>query len=279
MTVLAMKILKRTPSELLLRNRPSLIDSGCLMIGTLLLSGVPLIIICIVVYGLGITRLNCQRIEPTQVRCDRTQTHLLGLISGPKTTFSQVIAAEAKTNTIIDDEGDYIVDHWVVLHTNRGEVNYIEDSIRRINGHRGSAQAMQAIANQINRFLASKEISLAIQYDMRVRGQVLLLISFLSFLVMIGANSLYSNFRSETLVFDKSLRQFRCTRRTLSGNKNWQCPLDEVRDVIIDIQTNSDSSTYTLKLLPEEDKQKLLPGAKHQIIKAHDVIREFLQLS
>lgn len=275
-----MQIVKQTPSELLLRNQPSWLNKGAIALWALLFSGIPLGMIGVWVYGLGVTQLTCKRVEPTQVSCDRTQSRLLGVLPGSTTTFNQVTAAKTKAETSTAGNGTRVVDYWVVLHTLNGEVSYLADPIR-INGRKGSAQEMQAITDQINSFLESDQTALNIQRDMRLRlGHSLFPIMFMGLFVLIGGTVVYFAFRSEVLVFNKKSQLFRCDRVTLLGKQTWQYPLHEIQNVTVDIQTDRDGDfTYTLKLLPEDGKLILMPGQQEQIETACSIIRDFLKLS
>ncbi|MBT9313960.1 hypothetical protein [Leptothoe spongobia] len=275
-----MQIVKQTSSELSLRNQPSRLSKGFIGLWALLFSGIPLVIMGAWIYNLGVTQLSCQRVEPSQVMCDRTQTRLLGFMPGPTSTFDQVTAATMKTSAGADSDGVRTVDHWVVLQTSNGEATYIEDPIR-INGRKGSPDEMQAITDQINEFLASDQASVSMQRDLRFRlGNSIFPLGFMGLFVLIGSTVVYFSFRSEELVFDKNTRQFRCSRQTLLGSKTWQCPLNEIQDVIVDVQIDSDGDpTYALKLIPQQGKRALIPGSKSHVEAACNTIRNFLQSS
>ncbi|NEQ53143.1 MAG: hypothetical protein F6K11_23900 [Leptolyngbya sp. SIO3F4] len=271
-----MQIVKQTSSELSLRNQPSRLRKGFISLWALLFSGIPLVMMGAWIYGLGVTQLSCQRVEPTQVSCDSTQTRFLGFISGPSITFDQVTAAEMKTLSS-DDDSVRTIDNWVVLQTSNGEVTYLQDPMR-INGRKGAADEMQAITDQINQFINSDQANLAIQRDLRFRlGNSIFPLGFMGLFVLIGGTVVYFSFRSEELVFDKTTRQFRCRRQTLLGTKTWQCPLNEIQDVVVDIQTDRNGDAiYGLKFIPQQGKQSLIPGPKHDVETACKTIRAFL---
>ncbi|MBX2864869.1 MAG: hypothetical protein KTR27_15060 [Leptolyngbyaceae cyanobacterium MAG.088] len=275
-----MQIVKHTPSELTLKNQSSHLSKGFISLWALLFSGIPLVMMGVWLYGLGITQLSCQRLESTQVRCHNTQSRMLGLIPGATATVNQATAAEMKTETSVEGDATHNVDHWVVLQTPNGEVTYVEDPLR-INGRKGSADEMQAITNQLNSFFSSDQATVTIQRDMRFRlGNSIFPLGFMGLFVLIGSTVVYFTFRSEELVFDKISQRFWCKHKTLLGTQTWQCPLQEIQDVMVDIQTDRDGdSTYVLKLLPEAGKQALIPGCKEQVETALNVIREFLTLN
>ncbi|MEM7066257.1 MAG: hypothetical protein AAF572_24210 [Cyanobacteria bacterium P01_B01_bin.77] len=120
-------------------------------------------------YSLGVIQLDCQRVEPGQVRCDRTQSHFIGLISTPKTTFDQVTGAERKTKTRSDSDGNQISEHWVVLVTHEGDYIYVKDPLQFYPMQDRTQREMQTLADQINQFLASEESNLSLQWDTRWR--------------------------------------------------------------------------------------------------------------
>lgn len=272
-----MQIVKQTSSELSLKNQPSHLNKGFISLWALLFSGIPLVMMGAWLYGLGVTQLSCQRVEPTQVRCDRTQSRLLGVLPGPTTTFDQVTGAAMKTATVTNSDGARIIDHWVVLETPNGEVTYVEDPIR-INGRKGAPDEMQTITDQLSGFIISDQASLTIQRDLRFRlGNSIFPLGFMGLFVLIGSTVVYFSFRSEELVFDKNTRQFRYSRQTLLGRKNWQCSLNEIQDVIVNVQTDRNGdSIYALKLFPQHGKPDLIPGPKHHVETACNTIRAFL---
>lgn len=274
-----MQIVKQTPSELFLRNQPSHLSKGLISLWALLFSGIPLGLMGVWIYGLGVTQLQCQRME-SQVRCEHTQSRLLGLVPGAKTSFDQVTAAAVETEMDVDSDESHSVNHWVVLQTHNGDVTYVEDSLR-INGYKGSVPEMQSIANQINEFLVSEQPTWTLQRDLRLRwGHSIFPLSFLGLFVLIGGTVIYVSFRSEILIFDKTSRQFHCIRQTLLGENNWQCPIQDIRGVTVDVQTDGEGkSTYSLKLLPQKSQPDFIPAPKRQVEDACNTILEFLQLS
>ncbi|MEM9511181.1 MAG: hypothetical protein AAF978_00620 [Cyanobacteria bacterium P01_E01_bin.48] len=282
-----MKIVKQTHSELILLNQPSTFTKLFLTVWSLLFAGIPLIMIGTLARDLGVTRLSCHRIEETQVRCDRQQSQLLDLVQLPAESYMQVTAASVKTERGSEWDSDRnrrvpTVDNWVVLSTSQGEVAFVEDVVR-VNGTRGSVQEMQSIANDINRFLRSDDKSLVLKRDLRLRlGQSVLPLAFLSLFPFIGAVVLYCTLQSEMLVFDGTLRRLHCDRKTLLGLKTWQLPFHQIRDVAIDVHTDSDGdSTYTLALRLDRDPDKKLLSTtnRHPVETARDAIRKFLRLS
>ena len=185
-------------------------------------------------YNLGVTRLDCQRLEPTQVNCTHRQSRLLDLVPGVENTLSQVTTAEIKTKTSIDSR-ESTTDQWVVLQTSSGEINYLKDTVQ-FNDIEGTSKKLQPIANEINRFLTSNEDTLTLEHDHRLQmGHNLLPAAFMGMFVVVGTGVMYLSLQSETLIFDKTSQQFRCIRHTLLGQRTWQCPLQEIHDVAIDI--------------------------------------------
>lgn len=275
---LRMQIVKQTPSELSLKNQSSPLRKGFISLWALLFAGIPLAMMGFWIYGLGVIQLSCQRVEPTQVRCDRTQSRLLGFMPGPSESFDQVTAAKMKTAIGHDSDSVRTIDNWVVLQTANGEATYVEDPVR-INGRKGSAQEMQAIAEQITQFLTSEQATLTLQRDLRFRlGNSIFPLGFMGLFVLLGGTVVHFSFRFEELIFDKNTQQFHCIRHTLMGKKTWQCPLSEIEDVAVDVRIDSNGDAfYALKLMPQQGKQALIPGPKSHVEEASSIIRAFLQ--
>ncbi|MBT9311265.1 hypothetical protein [Leptothoe kymatousa] len=271
-----MQIVKQTPSELILRNQPSNVRKGIVILWAVLFSGIPLAMMGAWIYGLGVTQLSCQR-ESSQVVCDRTQSRLLGALPGPVETFDQVTVAELKTSAATE-RSVTVVDNWVALQTANGEVAYVEEPMR-INGRKGTANEMQAITDQINQFLASEQTTLTLERDLRFRlGNSLFPLLFMGMFVVIGGAVVYVSFRSEELVFDATTQQFHSSCRTLLGTKNWQCALSDLEDVAMDVRTDSHGDAiYALKFIPQPSQPIFMSGSKADVEETCGLIRAFLQ--
>ncbi|MEM7727060.1 MAG: hypothetical protein AAF208_11915 [Cyanobacteria bacterium P01_A01_bin.45] len=243
---------------------------------------IPLIIMFGVFSELGVTTLNCKRVEPTQVSCEKQQSKFFGFTQQPTKRFSQVKSAEFKSKEGIDNDGDRTIENWVTLVTSTGEVTLVEDVVS-VNGVRGSANEMQAIATQINNFIQSKQPSLLIQRDLRwYLDQSLSIFGFCSLFLLIGTSVLFISFRSENLIFDKNSGNLICEQKTLLGNKRKYYLLNEITGSDVEITTNSDGDTfYELKLLPKSTHKKIrISSSKLQDVKnIQTTIRDFLQLS
>lgn len=281
-----MEILKQTHSELVLRNRPSRSTTVFMAFWSALFIGVPLAMIGGLAYNVGVTRLTCDRVEPAQVRCDRQQSKLFDSIRPPAESYDRVTAARVKTERGWEwksnrDRRVPIEDNWVALETSRGEVAFVEDVVR-VNGTRGSAAEMQAIANDINTFLRSDRESLSLRRDLRLRlGQTVAPMAFLSLFPLLGGAVFFAVLQTEVLTFDGTMRRLRSHRQTLLGAKTWDLPFHHIRDVTLDVHTDSDGdSTYTLKLMLDRGETKKLRSTQHRRAAevACNAIRAFLRL-
>lgn len=280
------KILKQTRSELVLCHQLSGFVKRFLIAWSLGFVGIPMVMLSVLFYGLGVTRLDCQRLEVSQVRCDRQQSKLLDLIRPPAESFFQVTAARMKVERgwetrSNDSRRIPTVDRWVVLETSLGEVTFVEDVVR-VNGQRGSAAEMQGIANDINAFLISDRDSLSLRRDLRFRlGQSILPIAFSLVFIGIGGVVLVALFSSEVWFFDGIKRQLICDRKTLIGTKTWRLPFRRIRSVTMDVETDSDGdNVYRMALELDRGKPRRLPSVQNQreAETIRDALREFLRL-
>lgn len=276
-----MKIIKQNSSELTLKNKSDA-PHTFLLFWTAGFMGIPLIIMFGVFSELGVTTLNCKRVEPTQVSCEKQQSKSFGFTQLPPTRFSQVKSAKFKSKEGIDSDGDRTIDNWVTLVTSTGEVTLVEDVVS-VNGVRGSANEMQAIATQVNNFIQSNQPSLLIQRDLRWDfGQSLSIFGLCSIFWIIGASVLFAFFRSETLIFDKNSGNLIREQKTLLGKKRKYYLLYEITGIDIETTTDSDDDTfYELKLLPKSIHKKILMSSTNlqNVKNIQTAIHDFLQLS
>jgi len=277
-----MKIIKHNSSELVIKEQGDVFGSVFTLIWTTFFSGIPLIIILVMLSNVGVTTLKCKRVEPTQVSCEKQESKFFGLVEQLPIKFIQVKSAKFKSKEGIDSEAGYTIDNWVTLVTSSGEVTFVEDFVA-VNGVRGSASQMQEIATQINNFIQSNQPSLKIQRDLRADlWQSLFPIGFMSIFVLIGLVALFMQFRSEIIIFDKNNRRLIREQKSLLGKKYRYYSLDEIIEVDIKTRTDSDNDTfYELRLLPESThKRKLMSSnSLESVKKIQIVIRDFLQLS
>ena len=276
-----MKIIQQTSSELVIKNKPDL-PNIFLLIWAAGFMSIPLLIMFGVFSELGVTTLNCKRVEPTQVSCEKQQSKFFGFTQLPPTQFSQVESAKFKSKEGIDSDGDRTIDNWVTLVTSTGEVTLVEDAVS-VNGVRGSANEMQTIATQVNNFIQSNQPSLVVQRDLRWDlGQSLLPFGLCSIPWIIGANVLFALFRSETLIFDKNSGNLIREQKTLLGKKRKYYLLYEITGIDIETKTDSDDDVfYELKLLPKSIHKKILISSTNlqDVKNIQTTIRDFLQLS
>lgn len=255
-----MKIIQQDDSKLILKEKPPI--SSILI--TILFTILPLTFVLAMIYDIGVTNLKCKRLEPTQVNCEIQQSKFFGFVEQPPKAFSKVTSAKLKTLREIGSEGEPLVSNLVVLNTNQGEITVIEDSVF-FNGVRGDASQMQSIANQINKFLDSNQVSLQIQRDLRGNfGQSIFPLIFISLFVLGGVILLFVILRSQTLVFDKKSGQLIREQKTLLGKKYEYYPLDEIKGVDIEEKYNSKKGiSYELKLISKNIHRKILISDKN----------------
>lgn len=265
-----MKNIQQTATELVIKNKPNvsqLISS--FIVGTFFM-GIPLLMMLVILYEIGVTTLKCKRVEPTQVSCEKQESKFLGLVEQPAIKFSQVKSAKFKSKEGIDSEGERTIENWVTLVTSSGEVTFVEDFVS-INGVRGSASQMQGIATQINNFIQSNQPSLQIQRDLPEDfGQIILPLGFISIFFFAGAILLFIQFRYQTLIFDKKSGQLILEQQTLLGKKYDYYPLNEIEGVKIEEKHYSRKGTfYELKLIPKQTL-KLVPTNIYNAIRLSD---------
>ena len=203
---------------------------------------------------LDMMTLTCTRLETTQVSCEQQRSTFFGLVKQPPVTFSQVLDVNVRSRRGIDGEGDLTTDRWVALTTRDGEMTLVEGSIR-INGVSGSAEEMNAIADQIRQFLQSNQPSLTLQRDLHLQLKPLMPVGAIAGLfVIFGLFVLFTTFQSVSFVFDKQSKQMIYCQHTLLGSKSRNYGLQSISSVHIKTVTGTDSDGtvfYELRTLPE----------------------------
>ncbi|MGB7375144.1 MAG: hypothetical protein WA959_01010 [Rivularia sp. (in: cyanobacteria)] len=268
-----MKDIQQTASELVIKNKPNLSESISIMIFTTFFIGIPFLMMLGLLSQIGVIAFKCKKVEPNQVNCEKQESKFFGLVKQPSIRFSQVKSAKFTTEEGIDSEGDVdsvaerTIDNRVTLVTSSGEVTAVEDFIT-INGNRGSASQMQQIANQLNNFIQSNQPSLVIEQDLGgdFYPIVLPLVFYLILGGIIGGGTLFFQFFSQTLIFDKKSTQLILEQKTLLGKKYEYYPLNEIQGIDIEEKYNSKKGTsYELKLIPKKFL-KPIPKKIHKTI-------------
>ena len=240
-----MKIIKETSSKLVLRAR---FFSGFLLFWALGFGGIPLLMLVLFFFNTGVTTLSCQRVEPTLVNCERKESKLLGSIEWPTSSLKKVKTAKYNSQSYTDSDGDIQQEYWVSVIANNREISVFREFMS-VNGVKGNAREMNAIATKINRFLSSNEQLLIVRQDRRWRFANLFIFLFLLLFVAIAIVVLNFTLQVQTFTFEKKSQLLRYKRISLLGIKT-RC--HNFRNIAIEIEEYRDSDDdkwYKLNLL------------------------------
>lgn len=161
----------------------------------LVLVGIPLLMALRFFSEIGVTTLVCEKVELTQVRCEVNQSKYLGLIQQPPSYLTQVKLAKFDYQNSQNSSGESTVDYFVELvNANEQEFVVFQDLIF-VNDVRGDAGEMEAIAQEINRFINNPtESSLIISRDLRWRWVNLVPLSIVLVFFGVGIFFVISHF-------------------------------------------------------------------------------------
>jgi hypothetical protein len=275
-----MKVIRQTSSELVLYHQPSFGQIIFAIILASIFMGLPFLAICMILFNVGVTTVSCQRIEPGEVNCKKQQSKLFGLVQQQFILLKQVKSAKFESKESIDSDGARPTSYQVTVATRTGDVRLIENYVNS-SLDKTSPSEMQAIANRLNTFIQSNQSSLVIERDIRGDlNQSALPVATIGFFELIGG-IIFLFFQSETFTFDKKSNRLAYKRRTLLGQTYQYHPLNSVKGTYIETDTNGDSDTHILRLLPETIYQRrvMLSSNLQKVQKIQDIIRSFLKIS
>lgn len=260
-----MNSIQRTDVKLSLENQPfSKVTRRITLLFFGLYSGISLTVMLFLAHGLGVTRLECNRLERGQLNCTVRHSQWLDLVPGEENSFSVVESSNG-------DDASYGQEVWFD------------------NGVFVPYETRQNFANEIDEFMLSDAATLSLEQDHRldddnVASVILMGLMFtgslLGFVFILFKTDL---FESETLLFDKPSQQIsRVIRHPLLGARTSQYPLGMVRDMTIHVRLRRGKvSHYILRLLTNECGEPLVlrNESKLSIEQARDTIHEFLELT
>lgn len=266
-----MKIVEQTATRMVLRQKPQ----GILfvVVWSSLFSGIPLAIIISLMSKAGVTSVLCQRVQPTQVACEVSQSQFFGLVSNGRTTLQSVSAAELDAQTYTNEDGDYQV-YRAVLVGPQGSINAINYSSDYL--------MAQDVVTQVNQMLHTQQPRLQLTYDTRWNlNETIVPILFLSMFVTAGLGLLYGVVRTRTLILDKVLNRLTYKTWTLLGTRRLDLPLGVVTEVKLKQHTDSYGNKYYEPILvPDAVRRIALSNIsnRQQALEMQEQVRQFLQL-
>lgn len=260
-----MNSIQRTDVKLTLCNQPfSGVTRGVTLLFFGLYSGITLAVMLFLAHGLGITRLECNRLDRGQVNCAVRQSQWLDFTSGEESSFLVMGPSNA-------DEATYGQDVW------------FDDGVFV------PYETRQSFTNDIDEFVLSNAATLSLEQDHRLESDnaaslglmgLMFTGGLLGFVFLLFKTDL---FESETLVFEKPSQQIsRIIRHPLLGTRTSQYPLDMIGDMTIQVRLRRGKvSHYILRLLTNEGKEILILRNESELAieQVRDAIHEFVELT
>jgi len=226
--------------------------------------GIQFSMLHILLQGIGITTLKCNRSEPSAVACERRQTGYFDFVKQPLQIYSGITSATVQTrqvNTGLD--GKPVYSYWATVEANGEQKTLVEAPAVVIYNSQDDQEQIDAIDSQLNQFIQSDELNWMISRDNRQRANSFLTLAALLLGPAIIFTLLYCTLQSEELVFDREQGLLLRQRKTLLGTKHQQIPLHKIETTEIKAQRGK-RTYYQLNLLPKSLKTRSLMRSRHR---------------
>jgi hypothetical protein len=246
-----MRIIKQTENEVLINFTSTSPSKKFWGVGFIIISFViPLVIVCFILSGVGVSKLTCDRIEPQQVNCQFSQSRYLGLISVRDSTYKNVIATsirkEEKVRTVQSENSSiqetYFV-YFLRLQTKTGEHDVYNAS---------NIDDIQPVNDDINKFINSQQSSFSFINDPRfnIAFYVFVLVLFAISAIVFWTLSLIFflvTFYSSEIILNKSRNTFTHKHGFLSQQWFDRVPLTDILKVEVQEFTDSEDNTKSFR--------------------------------
>lgn len=236
-------------------------------------AGIPLVLMGLTIGSLGVSRLSCERVEPTQVNCEFSRSYWLDLVQEPAVSIVQVQGVEITSEMHYSEDGDYQLYIATLLGQNR--------SILLFDGSTDLGQ-VQTIAAPVQQFLASTQPTLVWERNtIESAGASLFTVLFCIPFVLIGGGAIYSTWQTQSLILDKRANQLIYKTSTLLGNRYKRHSLGLVQGVELKQHTDSyGNQYYEPVLLPDSVRKFTLARTtnRQEALQVQNQILAFLNL-
>ncbi|MDY7002548.1 MAG: hypothetical protein SWX82_00875 [Cyanobacteriota bacterium] len=270
-----MEIVKQTEKELVLKDSLSSRLFGLLFFAPFI--ALPLFFVSTILSEMGVIKVSCQRVEPTQVNCQVNSSKYLGFIQGYSTSLNRVKEAKFNSRKRVDSDGDTYFDYFVTLVSQTGKevVSLPDDSY---------PQEMIEMGVKINKFINySTEPSLLIQYDLRRKNLLPLAINITLIAIEI---LIVAVLYLRTVILDKSERQLTYQESSLLGTYTKHYSFAQIKEFILENSTDIDGDqSRKLKIvLPAENQNDrrevtLIKGFEiEEIKKLANTVADFIEI-
>ncbi|NEP45137.1 MAG: hypothetical protein F6K35_40335, partial [Okeania sp. SIO2H7] len=197
-------------------------------------------------FNVGVIKLSCKRVEPTQIDCQKSESKLLGLIEQSSSSLKRIENAKYNSETYTDSDGDTYKKYWVSVISQGQQVTVF----------RGSSRKMNAIATKIDRFVNSNEPLLVVRQVVAQQG-ILPHLGILIFSLLFATSvcflaiSILLVAGVPTFSFDKTSQTLSYENKKSLGITTRCHPFRDIEKVEIEeyIDDEDNRKSYGLKLL------------------------------
>ncbi len=235
-----MELVECTPTKLVFqqtpnRSLPMLMLQWLQLLIFAPLVTVPLVFMGFVLFTLGDEVVTCGKLELGLANCQYKKRYLITQKVESQDYYG-ITAARYQREEERDSDGDILVDHYVILMTQNGELPVLRGAVY-VNGVRGNPKRAQRFANGLNQFLQSDQAALTLSYQARLTFfDLFILLLGGAFLVM-GALFLLSKIKASQsqvmLVLDQQSQQLEHRVQFRKTLEKHSFPLREIGGVFV----------------------------------------------
>lgn len=218
-----MNIIKQTANELVLQEKPYPPILYKMPLFFAICFSFPIIFSILFLVFFGKFTLECNQIEPTQIRCEYTEYLLFGVLKQSTQTIKQTQEAKLDSETVTDSDGNI---------TNRYSVTLVGADKQFTILHKSSnPKKASLLASEVNSYINSTSPSLIIQMnssDVELLMFPLLAIPFTGYIFFVIREISFSAFSIKTLVFNKRATELIDQQEILFGTRTKSYKLNEI---------------------------------------------------
>ena len=261
-----MKIIQKTEHLLKLKKGINRIPVLFAVVWGTGFSGIPLLLILMVMFSSGVQRLSCKKNEPKIATCEISTSNFMGLVKGELNSLEQVQEARVDKIDTTDSDGEPTVEYKVFLVTSQGDVYLVDQTVKD--------------AELFNKYIQTSTGELVIEKDNRLLS--LGIIIFASLFVVIGFGVMFGVLCClicETYIFDKDASTLTLKKRGILVNEVAERSLGEISEVELEESEDNGDKFYEVRLLMNGGDRLCLGGSSNQKEqeKIVDWIRSYLK--
>jgi hypothetical protein len=263
-----MQIIKQSSNQIVIGTDPPQLHR--LIMPTIMVAGFSLVWLSMMVSGLGVTKLSCDRPEPQMVNCKFSKSKFLGLIPELESSDRFIRSVKLDKTEEKDSDGDIVTTYFLKLLTKTGESKLLETRDDLL---------VKDLYSSLTQFLASQSDSLNYIRDYRLSSINYNSLVIMVFIWMMYFVAIWAASQSLEVSLDKSQNIIVIAQKSIFGKKQSKFPLTEILKIEVLAATDSyDNTSYQPVILMRSLKKYELGVIPHRdaaIIVANQ-LRDFL---